>query len=70
MLHLEDLAADLAGALAVGDPRLVEVARDAFLSGMHTAALVAAVVALGGAIVAAVFLPLGERAPVREVVPA
>ena len=60
----------LAGALALGDPRLAEIARDAFLSGMHTAALVAAVVALGGAIVAAVFLPSRERGRVSEVVPA
>ena len=40
------------------------------MSGMHTAALVAAAVALAGALVAAVFLPSGERAPAREAVPA
>jgi EmrB/QacA subfamily drug resistance transporter len=60
----------LAGALAVGDPRLVDAARDAFLSGMHTAALVAAAVALGGAVVAAVFLPSRTRVAAREAVPA
>jgi EmrB/QacA subfamily drug resistance transporter len=62
----------LAGALAVGDPRLVEVARDAFLTGMHTAALVAACVAFAGALVALLCLP--ARAPshaeAREVVAA
>jgi EmrB/QacA subfamily drug resistance transporter len=58
----------LGGALALGDERVVALARDAFLSGMHTAALVAALVALGGAVVAAVFLPSRER--VGEVVPA
>ena len=46
------------------------MAQDAFLSGMHTAALVAAGVALLGALVAAVFLPSGERVPAREAVPA
>ena len=46
------------------------VARDAFVSGMQTAALVAAAVALAGALIAAVFLPSGERAPAREAVPA
>ena len=61
----------LAGALALGDPRLAEVARDAFLSGMHTAALVAAAVALAGALVALVFLPSRERVRrAREVVAA
>ena len=61
----------LGGALAIGDPRLVAAAQDAFVSGMHTGALVAAGVALAGAIVAAVFLPseARERAP-REAVAA
>ena len=70
-----DIAHDsLAGGLAVagrlGDGRLAATAQDAFLSGMHTAALVAAAVALAGAVVAAVFLPSAERSPVREAVPA
>jgi EmrB/QacA subfamily drug resistance transporter len=62
----------LAGAQAIGDPRLVALARDAFLTGMHTAALVAAFVALGGAVVALVCLPSRsrERAGAREVVAA
>src|SRR4051794_11713323 len=60
----------LAGALAVGDPRLADAARDAFLAGMHTASLVAAAVAFSGAIVAAVFLPSRERVGAREAVPA
>jgi hypothetical protein len=60
----------LAGALALGDDRLVAAAQDAFVSGMQTAALVAAAVALAGALIAAVFLPSGERAPAREAVPA
>jgi predicted MFS family arabinose efflux permease len=60
----------LAGALAVGDPRLVDVARDAFLGGMHTAALVAAVVALGGALIALICLPSRDRVAVPEVVAA
>ena len=58
------------GALALGDPRLADAARDAFLTGMHTAALVAAAVALGGALVALVFLPSRERVGAREVVAA
>ncbi len=70
-----ELAQDsLAGAMAVsarvGDGRLATAAQDAFVSGMHTAALVAAAVALAGAIVAAVFLPSEERAPAREAVAA
>jgi EmrB/QacA subfamily drug resistance transporter len=66
----------LAGALAIserlGDGSLAAAAQDAFLSGMHTAALVAAAVALAGAVVAAVFLPGRERepTPARELVPA
>jgi EmrB/QacA subfamily drug resistance transporter len=56
----------LAGALAVashgGGARLAVTAQDAFLSGMHTAALVASAVALAGALVAAVALPARARA--------
>jgi EmrB/QacA subfamily drug resistance transporter len=74
-LQARELAQDsLAGALAVservGDGRLAAAAQDAFVSGMHTAALVAAAVALTGALVAAVFLPSEVREPAREVVPA
>src|SRR4051794_2106072 len=58
----------LGGALLLGDEHLAAVAREAFMSGMHTAAAVATLVALGGAIVAAVFLPSRERA--GEAVPA
>jgi len=70
-----DIAQDsLAGGLAVaerlGDGRLAATAQDAFLSGMHAAALVAAAVALAGALVAAIFLPSREPAAVREAVPA
>ena len=45
------------GRQRLGDGRLAAAAQDAFVSGMHTAALVAAAVALAGAVVAAVFLP-------------
>jgi EmrB/QacA subfamily drug resistance transporter len=70
-----DIAQDsLAGGMAVaerlGNSDLAATAQDAFLSGMHAAALVAAAVALLGALVAAVFLPSRERAGAREVVPA
>jgi EmrB/QacA subfamily drug resistance transporter len=60
----------LAGALAFGDDRLVAAAQDAFVSGMQTAVLVAAAVALAAAVIAAVFLPSGERAPASEAVTA
>jgi EmrB/QacA subfamily drug resistance transporter len=66
----DSLAGGLAVAERVGDGRLAAAAQDAFMSGMHTAALVAAAVALAGALVAAVFLPSGERAPAREAVAA
>ena len=60
----------LGAALALGDERVAAIAREAFVSGMQTAALVAAAVALAGALIAAFFLPSGERAPAREAVPA
>jgi EmrB/QacA subfamily drug resistance transporter len=60
----------LGGALAVGGDRFALAAQDAFLTGMHTATLVAAAVAFAGAVIAAVFLPSAQRAPAREVVPA
>jgi EmrB/QacA subfamily drug resistance transporter len=66
----------LGHALQAGDPALAQTAIDAFVSGMHTTAMVAAVVALSGAAVAFAFLP-GRRAakaarvaPVAEPVPA
>jgi hypothetical protein len=70
-----ELAQDsLAGAMAVsersGDGRLAAAAQDAFVSGMHTAALAAAAVALAGALVAAVFLPSAQRSPAPKAVPA
>jgi hypothetical protein len=83
--HLPGPAADVArdslgGALQVAgtDGALVDAARHAFVSGMHTAALVAAGVALAGAVLAAVFLPAREArhedetsvAPVAEPLPA
>ncbi|HEY7077348.1 MAG TPA: MFS transporter [Solirubrobacteraceae bacterium] len=63
----------LAGALAVaqrvgGAPggRLASAAQDAFLSGMHAAALVAAGVAFAGALVALAYLPARAAAPAGE----
>jgi EmrB/QacA subfamily drug resistance transporter len=60
----------LSGALGVaaqmGGPvgaRLTATAQDAFVSGMHAAVLVAAGIALAGALVALVFLPSREAAP-------
>jgi hypothetical protein len=68
---LPEVARDsLAGALALGDPRVVAAAQDAFVAGMHTAALVAAGVALAGALIAADFLPSEARVPAREPVAA
>ncbi|MDA0163222.1 MFS transporter [Solirubrobacter ginsenosidimutans] len=69
-LAQDSLAGGLAVAQRVGDGRLAAAAQDAFVSGMHTAALVAAAVALAGALVAAIFLPSMERAPAREAVTA
>jgi EmrB/QacA subfamily drug resistance transporter len=57
---------------ATGD-RLAATAQEAFLNGMHAAVLVAAGIALVGALVALVFLPSREAAPatiVPEAVPA
>jgi EmrB/QacA subfamily drug resistance transporter len=69
-LAQDSLAGGLAVAERLGDGRLATAAQDAFVSGMHTAALAAAAVALTGALVAAVFLPAAKRAPVREAVTA
>jgi EmrB/QacA subfamily drug resistance transporter len=51
---------------ATGD-RLVTTAQEAFLNGMHAAVLVAAGIALVGALVALVFLPSREAAPAAVV---
>jgi EmrB/QacA subfamily drug resistance transporter len=66
----DSLAGGMAVAERLGNDGLAATAQDAFLSGMHAAALVAAAVALAGALVAAIFLPSRERVPAREVVPA
>jgi DHA2 family multidrug resistance protein-like MFS transporter len=63
----------LGGALAVaqhvgghaGDA-LAQTARTAFVSGMHTTALVAAGVAFAGALLAALFLPARATSRVRR----
>jgi hypothetical protein len=47
----------LNGALALGDGHLAGVAREAFVGGMHKAAIVAAAIALAGAVIALAFLP-------------
>jgi EmrB/QacA subfamily drug resistance transporter len=56
----------LSGALALGDDRVAGAAREAFVSGMHTAALVAAGIALAGSVIALVFLPARERSAEPE----
>jgi len=53
----------IAGALATGNEHLVAAAQNAFVSGMHAAAIVAAGIALAGALVALVFLPSRDAAP-------
>src|SRR4051794_8647402 len=66
-----DAAQDsVAGAMAVAGrvggaagEKLHAAAEHAFMSGMHTAALVAATIALGGAFVALAFLPARESVP-------
>jgi EmrB/QacA subfamily drug resistance transporter len=67
-----DAARDsLGGALAVaahgGGSRLATAAQEAFVSGMHSAVMVAAAIALAGALIALVFLP--ARAPEHAVEP-
>jgi EmrB/QacA subfamily drug resistance transporter len=59
----ESLAGGLAVAAQAGGEtgqRVLTAAQDAFLSGMHSAAAVAAIVALAGAVVALVLLPARE----------
>jgi predicted MFS family arabinose efflux permease len=53
----------LGAALAAGDPALAHRAVGAFVDGMHTAAGVAAGVALAGAVVAFAFLPARAAGP-------
>ena len=66
----------LAGALAVAarvggsaGERLTETAQQAFVSGMHAAVLVAAGIALVGALVAVVFLPSRAAEPTPAIAP-
>jgi EmrB/QacA subfamily drug resistance transporter len=62
----DSLAGGLAVAAQVGGPagdRLAHAAQEAFVSGMHTAALAAAAIALVGAIVAALLLPARAAEP-------
>jgi hypothetical protein len=72
----ESLAGALATASRIGGAagdRLATTAQEAFVNGMHTAVLVAAGIALVGAVIALVFLPSREAAPatiVPEAVPA
>jgi fucose permease len=73
-----DAAQDsVAGAMAVAQRvggatghKLAATAQDAFMSGMHTASLAAAAIALAGALVALAFLPARDRRPVGEAVTA
>jgi MFS family permease len=59
----------LGAALHVGGTHVVDSAQHAFVSGMGTAALVAAAIALGGALIALIALPKRARAeaPAAEV---
>ena len=59
----------LGGALATGDAALAATARDAFVSGLHGAALVAAGVAVAGSVLALVALPSRGAAPDAGPVP-
>jgi EmrB/QacA subfamily drug resistance transporter len=62
----------LAGAMSVsklagpGGERLLDAAQSAFVSGMHSAAFVAAAIALAGAVVALRWLPARAAAPAPE----
>jgi hypothetical protein len=53
----------IAGALATGNEHLISAAQNAFVGGMHSAAIVAAGIALAGGFIALVFLPSREAAP-------
>jgi EmrB/QacA subfamily drug resistance transporter len=68
MEGFDSLSAALAAAAQLGgEPgaRLADTAQQAFLSGMHTAVLVGAAIALSGALVALAFLPARERMPMQ-----
>ena len=56
----------LSGALALGDSGIAAAARDAFVSGMHGAVIVAAAIALAGGVLALVALPARERNEARR----
>ena len=59
------------GILQAGASRVdLTAAQDAFLSGRHTAAAVAAIVALAGAVVAMVLLPARDASEDTAAVPA
>jgi EmrB/QacA subfamily drug resistance transporter len=60
----------LSGALALGDPAIIASARDAFVSGMHGAALLAAAIAVAGGLLALVALPAREKPSIPALVPA
>jgi hypothetical protein len=65
----ESLAGGLAVASQAGGEtgqRVLTAAQDAFLSGMHTAAVVAAIVALAGSVIALVLLPARAAEDVAE----
>jgi EmrB/QacA subfamily drug resistance transporter len=62
----DSLAGGMAVATRMGGgsgARLLDAAQDAFIAGMHTAVLVAAAIALAGAVVALVWLPARAAAP-------
>jgi EmrB/QacA subfamily drug resistance transporter len=68
----DSLAGALAAASGLGGEagtRLAATAQEAFVSGMHTAVLVGAAIALTGALVAALFLPAREAATAPVVTP-
>jgi EmrB/QacA subfamily drug resistance transporter len=57
----ESLGGAATVAQQTGDPGLLHAAQDAFVSGMHTSVVVAAAVALAGAVLAVAFLPRRDR---------
>lgn len=59
-------ALEVADRIGAGSTRLVEVAQSAFVDAMHTGALVAAVAAAAGSLVAALFLPAHARRDLEE----
>ena len=68
----DSLSGALATAAGLGGEagaRLAATAQEAFVSGMHTAVLVGAAIALTGALVALLFLPARERSPLPLLAP-